>query len=77
MFGNMLHKDFQILYFKIIYKYIAFIAELLDGCLRNFVGLKNSWPLTCDRRFCQIRPGHIKDGTKIGQGGPLLQTTSS
>ena len=31
---------------------LAITAELLDECLGNLVGIKNSWPLTCVRRFC-------------------------
>ena len=58
--------------------YSAFTTELLDGCLKNLVGMKYSWPRTCIKVF---RPDPPRGGSRAGQkkvmGGPLLQETSS
>ena len=58
----------------------AFTTELFDGCLQNFVGMKNSWVRACVRRFCQTNPGadpgRGKNRARGGGGSPLLQKTS-
>ena len=53
----------------------ALTTEPRDGCLRNFVGMKCSWPHTCFKVF---RPYLPRGGSKAGQkyvteggGGPL------
>ena len=58
--------------------YSAFTEEPLNGCLRNLVGIKILWLLTCNRRFCQIRLGaDTGGGTKVGQGVPFFKKTYS
>ena len=55
----------------------AFTTELLNGCLRNLVGMKCSWPGTCIKVFWPYLPRADPGRGKIGHGGPLLQKTSS
>ena len=56
----------------------AFTTEPLNGCLRNLVGMKCSWPGTCIKMFWPYLP---RGGSRVrpnrSQGGPLLQKTSS
>ena len=49
---------------------IAFTTEPLNGCLRNLVGMKCSWPSTCIYRF--FRPYPPRGGSR---GGPFLKKT--
>ena len=42
----------------------AFASELLDGCLRNLVGMKYSWPRTCGKTLRQTPP---RGGSRVGQ----------
>ena len=52
--------------------------EPLDGFWWNLVGMKYSWSLTSVVVFsARSTQGLIQGGAKIGQGGPLLQETSS
>ena len=44
-----------------------------NACLRNLIGIKNSWPLTCVRSV----QGRIHGGAKIGQWVPFFKNTSS
>ena len=60
-----------------IWEHIDFTAEPLDGCLQNFEWIKNSWPLTCVRRFCKIRPGADPGRGKNRSRLPLLKQKSS
>ena len=56
----------------------AFTTELLNGCLRNLVGMKSSWPGTCIKMFWPYLPGAVPGRGKIGHGGsPSLKTSSS
>ena len=41
-------------------------TELLDGCLRNLVGMKFHGPEPVFKFFGQICPGRIQSGAKIG-----------
>ena len=56
------------------------LTEPLNGCLRNLVGMKCSWPGSCIKIFWPYLP---KDGSRTrqnrsqGVGVPLLQKTSS
>ena len=58
----------------------AFTTEPLNGCLRNLVGMKCSWPGTCIK---MLRPYLPRGGSRArqnrspGGGGPLLQKTFS
>ena len=59
---------------------VSFTTEPLDGCLRNLIGMKFSWPCTCIKMF---RPYPPRGGSRVrhklvkGAGGSLLQKTSS
>ena len=56
----------------------AFTTEPLNGCLRNLVGMKCSWPRTCIKVYQPDPPrGGSRAGQKLVTGGPLLQETSS
>ena len=46
---------------------IAFTTESLDGCFRNLVGMKCSWPRTCIEVFQPYPP---RGGSRAG-GGPF------
>ena len=54
-------------------------TEPLNGCLRNLVGMKCSWPGTCIKMFWPYLPrgrSRARQNRSPG-GGPLLQKTSS
>ena len=61
-----------------VWEHIAFTTELLNGCLRNLVGIKCSWSLTSVVVF---RPDPSRGGSRAGPnevtGGHLLQRTSA
>ena len=55
----------------------AFTTEPLNGCLRNLVGIKCSWPGTCIKMFWLYLPRGWSRARQNRSRGPLLKKTSS